>query len=58
MFLKWVFIMGPPIWKFNMGKGGPALDSGEGPGTAGDVPAVLPSFRPSVRTRRFLVEQK
>ena len=37
-FLKWVFIIGPPILKFNMGKGAPALDSGEGPGTAGDVP--------------------
>ena len=23
-----------------MGKGGPALDSGEGPGTAGDVPSM------------------
>ena len=37
-FLKWVFIIGPPILKSNMGKRGPALDSGEGPGTAGDVP--------------------
>lgn len=38
-FIKWVFIIRPPILKSNMGKGGPALDSGEGPGTAGDVPA-------------------
>ena len=44
-FLKWVFIIGPPILKSNMGKGGPALDSGEGPGTAGDVPKCMVNGR-------------
>ena len=41
---KWV-VMGPPTLKSHMGKEGPVLDSGKGPGTAGDVPGWQRSKR-------------